>query len=323
MNSEESMPKPEAHFLTPDEYDQWDRFVDQSPEGTIFHTSPWITTVAHFLNLQYAIIGVFYKDDLIGGCCFYLYEKFHLYKYGKSNVYLSPYGGIVFSPSKSKDVRSTESKKHQIISLILEKIREMNLLSIQLTNSPGLLDIRPFSWQGWNAKVRYTYVLPLENDIFSQASHSVRQNTRKSRKSGMTVKKEYNPEVYWQLTTSTWEKQDMKVPYPKELLLTLMEHLYRNNRGEMWIAKTPSGEAAAAAFCVLDARIVQAWEGANDPRFKETGATTHLFLEMNLDFQERGYHQINLMAANTPHLARFYSNFNPRLVPYYEVKKIR
>ena len=51
--------------------------------------------------------------------------------------------------------------------------------------------------------------------------------------------------------------------------------------------------------------------------------TSHLFVEIFLDFQKRGYHQINLMAANTPHLARFYSSFNPRLVPYYEVKKIR
>ena len=69
-DSEESMPKPEARFLTPDEFDRWDRFVDQSPEGTIFHTSPWITTVAHFLNLQYAIIGVFIKTILSGDVVF-------------------------------------------------------------------------------------------------------------------------------------------------------------------------------------------------------------------------------------------------------------
>jgi hypothetical protein len=29
------------------------------------------------------------------------------------------------------------------------------------------------------------------------------------------------------------------------------------------------------------------------------------------------------MAANTPHLAQFYSSFNPLLAPYYGVEKIQ
>ncbi len=321
MREKENMTKPEARFLIPDEYDQWDQFVDQSDQGTFFHSSKWITTVAHFLHLQPVIIGVFDNSVLTGGCCFYINEVFHLYKRGMTDVRLSPYGGIVFSLQKSKDVRANETKKHQIISLILEKIQELNLLSIHLTNSPGLADVRPFSWQEWKVKVRYTYVLSLENDIFSQVSHSVRQSIRKSRNYGMTIRKEYNPELYWQLTTSTWKKQDMKVPYQKELLFALMELLHQNNRGEMWIAEIPSGEAAGAVFCIPDTRMVQGWNGANDPRFKETGVNTHLHFEMFLDLQKRGYHQHNLMSGNVPHLARFYSSFNPTLVPYYEVEK--
>ncbi len=246
------MAKPEARFLTSDEYDQWDQFVDQSDQGTIFHTSKWIATVAHFLNLHYVIIGVFDNSDLTGGCFFYINEIFHVYKRGMTDVRLSPYGGIVFSPRKSKDIRADETKKYQIISLILEKVRELNLFSIHLTNSPGLPDVRPFTWQGWKERVRYTYVLSLEGDIFSQVSHSVRQSIRKSRNFGMTVKKEYNPELYWQLTKSTWEKQDMKVPYQKELLFALMEILHHTNRGEMWIAETSSGEAVCG--CVLRTR---------------------------------------------------------------------
>jgi hypothetical protein len=315
------MAKPEARFLTADEYDQWDHFVDQSDQGTIFHSSKWMTTVAHFLHLHYAIIGVFDNSDLTGGCCFYINEIFHVYKRGMTDVRLSPYGGMVFSPRKSKDIRANETKKYQVTSLILEKVRELNLLSIHLTNSPGLPDVRPFIWQGWKETVRYTYVLSLEGDIFSQVSHSVRQSIRKSKKFGMTVKKEYNPELYWQLTKSTWEKQGITVPYQKELLYALMEVLHHNNRGEMWIAETPSGEAAGAAFCIPDSRMVQGWDGANNPGFKETGVNSHLHFEMFLDLQKRGYHQHNLMAGNVPHLARFYSSFNPRLVPYYEVEK--
>jgi hypothetical protein len=39
--------------------------------------------------------------------------------------------------------------------------------------------------------------------------------------------------------------------------------------------------------------------------------------------QEKGFKKFNLMAANTPHIAKFISGFYPDLVPYYSVQKIR
>ena len=39
--------------------------------------------------------------------------------------------------------------------------------------------------------------------------------------------------------------------------------------------------------------------------------------------QEKGFQKFNMMAANTPNLAKFISGFNPELVPYYSVQKIR
>jgi hypothetical protein len=39
--------------------------------------------------------------------------------------------------------------------------------------------------------------------------------------------------------------------------------------------------------------------------------------------QEKGFKKINLMAANTPQLAKFISGFNPQLVPYYSVQNVR
>jgi hypothetical protein len=39
--------------------------------------------------------------------------------------------------------------------------------------------------------------------------------------------------------------------------------------------------------------------------------------------QEKDFKKFNMMAANTPHLAKFVSSFNPELVPYYSVQKRR
>jgi len=316
------MPETVVRVLTEPEYPQWDQLVDRSQQGTIFHTSGWITTVSKNLAIDHLIIGVFKKSDLIGGCFFYLKKKFHLFTIASTQVPLVPYGGFVISPSERTKVQRTESREHEIISLILEKIKTLNFAHTMITNGPGFTDIRPFIWRGWREGVAYTYVLSLEGDILSAVSYAARKKIQKAQKTGITAKKEYDPGVYWDLTEKTYEKQRSEAPFKKEYLVSLMTMLIRNNLGEMWIARTPEGEPASAVFTLYDTKMAHTWVGANDPEFKNTGVGPFLFFEIFMDLQNRGFHQVNVMGGNNPHLAQFYSNFNPRLVPYYSVERL-
>jgi lipid II:glycine glycyltransferase (peptidoglycan interpeptide bridge formation enzyme) len=315
------MSKIEARTLTESEFNQWDQLVEQSGKGTIFQSSKWITTAAKNLHIEYIIIGVFNNSDLIGGCSFYIKNRFHALKYGYTNIPLTPYGGFIISIPKSSNVREAEGREREIILLILEKIKTLNLFNVTIINNPALTDIRPFIRQGWTERVYYTYIMPLENDIFLHISHDVRKSIRKAQKIGINVKKEYNPQIYWSLTKSTYDKQNMNIPYQKEYLFSLMEMLLKNNLGEMWIAETPSGDPASAAFNLYDSDRVQGWVAANDPRFKDTQAVSLLLFEMMKEYQNRGFCSMNLMAGNLPNLSKFYSSFNPKLLSYYKIEK--
>ncbi|MCW4032503.1 MAG: hypothetical protein NWF08_03815, partial [Candidatus Bathyarchaeota archaeon] len=46
-----------------------------------------------------------------------------------------------------------------------------------------------------------------------------------------------------------------------------------------------------------------------------------LLYEISKDLNRRGFRGLNLTTANTPHLAYYWTNFNPELVPYYCVDK--
>lgn len=312
----------EARLLTESEYNQWDQLVEQSKQGTIFHLSKWITTTANSLHLDYAIIGVFKDSQLIGGCSFFIKNKFHIFKIGYTSVPLTFFGGLVMSLPKSTKVRESEQREHTIISSILEKIQTSNFFYLSLINSPDLIDIRPFKKQGWREHVYYTYIVSLENDIFKNLSSKVRTNIRKAQKLGITVKKEYNPDIYWELTKSTFGKQNMKVPYQKKHLFALMEMIRQNNLGEMWIARTPNGEPASADFIIWDNKQAHRWIAASDEQFKDTNATSLLIFEIFLDLQKKGFHDINMMSANMSNLKAFTTAFNPRLVQYYRVERI-
>jgi hypothetical protein len=53
----------------------------------------------------------------------------------------------------------------------------------------------------------------------------------------------------------------MNVPYTKDHIFSFMEMLIRNKSGDMWIAQTPSGEAASAVFNTYDPHMVHSgWE---------------------------------------------------------------
>jgi hypothetical protein len=313
----------DVHFLNESEYSQWDQLVNQSEQGTIFHSSKWITTVAKSLQIDYKIIGVFKDSVLIGGCSFYLLTKFHFYKFACTTVPLTPYGGFVVSPTKKIKIRSREFREHDIISLILEKIQTLKINHIDIINSPDFTDVRPFKWQGWYTRVLYTYILSLENKSFSDVSNNIKKNILKAQKLGIVVKNEYVPDRFWELTKLTFEKQNMKVPYRKEFLFDLMEMLIKNNLGEMRIAKLPSGDIISAYFTVYDSHYAYNWVAANDPKFKNTGVTSLLHFEQYKDLQNRGFKKLNMFGGNQSNLASFHSSFNSFLVPYYGVEKLQ
>jgi hypothetical protein len=87
------------------------------------------------------------------------------------------------------------------------------------------------------------------------------------------------------------------------------------------IAETPSGEVASAEIIIWDNKRAYRWSAASHTYFEDTGETSLLLYEIFQDLKKKGFKEINLMAANTPHLTKFISSFNPRLVPYYSVEK--
>jgi len=123
-----------------------------------------------------------------------------------------------------------------------------DLVSVHLIHSPGLTDIRPFTLKGWRAWVYYTYVKSLDEDIFWGLSYGARRCIRRAHKCGITIKKEYNPDIYWKLMKLTFNNQHLKIPFQKEHFFNIIEMLLKNNLGEMWIAQMPSGKASSRNY---------------------------------------------------------------------------
>ena len=310
----------EVRELELSEYKLWDDLVKESPHGTVFHTSDWLAICRDVLNKNLKIYGCFQNEELIGGCSLFINKFKGLFTIASSTCKMTPYGGIVFKEFPSTKVREQELLKNNIIQVVLKNIKNEKLDHVVLSNSPDFIDIRQFIYSKWTPDVKYAYYFDLKNDIWDRLSKNVRRTVRKSEKNGVIIRKENNIKVYNELFKITFEKQNLNIPVSFSFFEKMLDMLTSNNCGEMWIAELPSGEPISAEIVTWDNRRAYRWSAASNNKFKDIGSTSLLLYTIFQDLKNRDFKEINLMAANTPHLTKFISSFNPELVPYYTLE---
>jgi hypothetical protein len=309
----------EIKEIKKENYGLWDELVEKSPQGTIFHSSDWSSICAKLLNKKLKIYGCFKNGQLVAGCSFYTYKK-GFFKIASSVIAATPYGGVILADPRTEDIRKQEKNISDIIRSLCNAFKNEHFDYIQLVNSPDFIDIRPFTWNGWKSDIHYTYYLDM-NNFERNISKDARWTINKVIKSGITTEKSRDISLFYELFRETYMRQGLNPPVSEKFFRDIFNMLQNQNKGEMWIAKTKSGEVAAAEIIVYDNKRAYRWSAASHTGLRKTGATSLLLYEIFQDLKERGFKEINLMAANTPHLAKFIAQFNPKLVPYYGVEK--
>ena len=179
----------EVPTLKPEEYLLWDKLVELSPMGTIFHTSQWIATAGSESKVKTEFFGAFSSGQLVGGCAIYSHKIAGLFTSAITTLPLTPYGGVIMQPLESSKIREREKYEWSIINSLLSGIQSRQPHILSLTMSPQVTDIRPYTWQGWNESVKYCYILPLSGNITDRVSKKVRWSVNKAKKLGIATGK--------------------------------------------------------------------------------------------------------------------------------------
>lgn len=313
-----SEPKLVTRILEKTEYSEWDKLVESSPQGTIFSTSNWLSITSNALKIDFAIYGCFSEGQLIGGCPLFHKKRFGLLNFASNTCGLMPYSGVVLKHISDSSVRRFERQQNNILTSIAAFFEQMGTIQVEVCNPPKLFDIRSFTQRGWKSETRYTYFLDLENLNYSR---NVRRNITNATEDGISVSRSWDIEAYYSLFQQTFEHQGLKAPVPKGYLENLCEHIANNNLGEMWIAKTHDEQWIAADIFLRDNNYLHRWAAVTDPDLRKDGGSYLLLDTVFNNYLDKGMSTVNLMAANTPHLAKFITGFNPYLHPYFAVSK--
>ncbi len=324
------MSEEKVKFKPLEDINIWDDFVDNSPEGTIFHQKKYLDSVS---NINYRIFQIEYKSDFKAGLIL-LFDKSN-----KDNIinHLEViYSGILFK--KNKDLRLTKYNYEKFI--ILEstaKYLEENFNQVSINLSPNIKDIRPFLWNNYNnskrkyqVNQRYTSYINLdesllnnglENSLFSNLEPVRRYSIRQALKKNLTF--EYSPNIeeaifFYKEMMSSYEDDESLQKKIKSIINTLK--IQRLN-GSLRSLKTldKNNNPSYYVFYLNDKKRSYYLYGIKTPYTCQYSGTYANWVIWKKIFSDDKLNQIDLEGVNSPSRGWFKLSFGGSLERYYEV----
>ncbi len=297
---------------------EWDAFVADSPQGTIFSTSLWVKTVAAAQGALPSILGVFEDDRLVAGLTYAEITRGLFTKI--TTPVLTPYGGVIYRPGSGKRNSESESFNLACADMLLSCVGDMYSYAF-LVHSPEFVDIRPFTWTGWTEAVRYTYLLDLTDpgriwDLMERRVRTVLRKAESTLELGGAIDPEHFGELYERIYLDRGKKPPIRSATVREILGRLLEA----GAADMRTVRDRSGEVISALVLVSDARTVYAWISGSLPGRNSTGAFSLLFWDAVQRYSGTCA-RLDMIGANIPSIAFFKKGFGGQLRPYYVTER--
>lgn len=303
--------------LSETEYENWDQFVAGSPQGTVFNTSRWAGIIGDVFGVPRAIYGALRHDNLVGGI-----SLFHKKRYGlkvMTRIPLTPYSGILFSPSSDEKYQKLIVEQREIAELILKEL-ENQFQFLQLSFHHSVQDLRALQWRGWSLKPQYTLVSKIENieKLWEGLSSSLRRKINRAQEKDFTVIEKDNPSLLLALQEESYRRNGLKPVLPYDIFERYCAVLIRSGLLRIYSISDSNGNVHSERAVVLWNGCSYDWIAGTDAKWIEGNATHLLVWEMMKRLSAGGYGTFDFLGANTPHIVDFKQSFGGELRNYYE-----
>jgi len=189
---------------------------------------------------------------------------------------------------------------------------------------PELQNWLPFYWTGFSQTTCYTYWLrdtADPNAVWSGFSQSARRAVRRAEHE-VAVVATTDVDRLCSMYERTFAQQGKPPPYGKRVLSRIAEGALRAGRGRISYACDTQGNMHAVNFVVFDDRTAHYLVGGSDDRFRKSGAASLLMWDA-IKFAAERHLVFDFEGSMVAGIERFFRTFNPSLIPYNRVSKVR
>jgi hypothetical protein len=301
----------------------WDRFIEESPYGLIFHKWDFLKNIEKYLNYELNTYGFYEGSNLIG--VLPLYNK----KINGLKVIFSPppkaaipYLGLVMNKEYGT---VSQKKKESFLNLCADEIgneiTKINPNYVSINTVPNFLDVRPFQWNNFSVDPGYTYIIDLTkslDEIFDSFHRYLRKDIRHAEnKGGLKYEVGKDISIFYQMQKQRYEEQNLSDPVENEKYVESQFKAYPDNLKAYYVCND-NGDALGAITTQEYKDRFMTWMGTT--RSVEH-ANEYLMWELIKLAKEKGYRKFELMGAGKRNLCQFKCKFNPSLEVSYSIQK--
>jgi lipid II:glycine glycyltransferase (peptidoglycan interpeptide bridge formation enzyme) len=313
--------------LGPSDSKLWDEIAYASGNGTLYHTWNWLKIVETNFSGKLFPLVFFDKDKRP----FAAIPLFLAEKYGLKMVFSPPPGtSITLGPillDKGYKQSKFESFYLDFQRNLEDFIRALHANYINIITSPGLLDIRPFSWDKYRVIPSYTYKIDLqpgEKEIWGNVSSSLRNAINKTRSLGVEVIEaniDQNSIVDYVFNSlcERYRDQGLNNSLKKKYLQNIVSK-FGGSQIQIFFAKYQE-RIVGAQITSNFKDTVTGWVGATRAESNDLEINGIIFWEIIIRSIKEGFKWLENMGANTPRLCPYKSKFCPSVAIYFEIKK--
>jgi lipid II:glycine glycyltransferase (peptidoglycan interpeptide bridge formation enzyme) len=299
-----------------EELQKYDKFVDSSPQGSLFHKSWWLETVA---QNNYQILSIKRNEEILAAW------PLTFKKIAGLNLImpppLTPRMGIMFAPSRkikySEKLSDEMSLMSELTTLLPKHTLFYQRFSAEFTNW------LPLCWAQFKQTTRYTYVIEDLSDlnrVWENVRYSTKRKINLALKNDIKVVTDLSLDKLLDLNELTFKRQNLNVPYSREYIYRIDEACGKNNARKMFFAVDKAGQIHAAVYIVYNQKAAYYLMGGADPALNTCGAH-FLTLWEAIKFAGQVSHSFDFEGSMYENIESVFRGFGAVQKPYMEITR--
>jgi len=187
----------------------WDRFVEESPQGNLFHTTTWADILSSTFGRSYTIVFCKKNDQTVGGMIYFKHKKLSWDMITPMAFF--PYSAPLFyNPVDEKPQKTI----HNLLSITasfdnyLRKNFDYWILDVPSESN----DVRSYLWQGAIIEPQYSYIVSISNkeELYENYNQSVRKKLKQAQKQHAKIIESDDPVHLAELVIESYQRHGMK-----------------------------------------------------------------------------------------------------------------
>lgn len=296
--------------------DKYREFCNSEPNMPIFSQYWWLDAVCGEENWDVSVVE---KGGHIVATMPFYYKKrtiFNIITMPRLTQTLGPY---IKYPQNQKYYKKIALEKEVINKLILQ-LPKFDYFIQNL--SPAITNWQPFYWNNFQQTTSYTYII--ENmslsDLDKNIENDVRRRNKKSRELGVIVVESDDIDNLYELNRLSYERQNMNIPYEKELVRKVYDICKGKNTSKLYMAMYKD-KPIATGFFIFDSNSVYYLMGGVDPESMSLGAMD-LILYNAIEFAIETGRKFDFEGTMVQSIEKYFRSFGAKQKSIIQIKKV-